>query len=45
MSDDSIDQAVRQQVLYLLNGGGAHLDFDSAVADMPEEMRGAQAGR
>ncbi len=35
------DQAVREQVLYLLQGGGAHLDFEQAVAGLPEELRGA----
>ena len=25
--------AVREHVLFLLRGGGAHLDFDKAIAD------------
>lgn len=29
------DQALREQLLYLLGGGGAHVDFESAVADFP----------
>jgi hypothetical protein len=37
------DQALRQHLLYLLRGGGAHLDFDAAVADLPVELRGARA--
>jgi hypothetical protein len=36
------DQALRDHVLYLLQGGGAHLDFDTAVADLPEDLRGAK---
>ena len=32
------DQALRQHVLYLLNMKGAHLTFDDAVADFPEQM-------
>ena len=37
------DKALREHVLYLLRGGGAHLSFDDAIADLPEEMRGANA--
>ena len=37
------DQALREHVLYLLRGGGAHLDFDEAVAKLAPEFRGAQA--
>lgn len=29
-------------MLYLLRGGGAHLSFDNAVADIPAEYRGAK---
>lgn len=36
------DQALRDHVLYLLRGGGAHLDFDKAIAGFPEELRGAR---
>jgi uncharacterized damage-inducible protein DinB len=36
------DQSLREHVLYLLRGGGAHLDFDAAVADLPPEARGAK---
>jgi hypothetical protein len=35
MSDDQI---VRQQLLDLLRGGNAHMDFDDAVADFPQEF-------
>src|SRR5262245_48557624 len=33
------DQALREHLLYLLRGGGAHLSFDDAVADLPEPLR------
>jgi hypothetical protein len=36
------DKALREHLLYLLRGGGAHLDFEAAVADMPGELRGAK---
>lgn len=36
------DQFVREHVLYLLKGGGAHLGFEQAIADLPEEFRGAK---
>ena len=35
------DQAVREHVIYLLEGGGAHLPFDHAVNGIPSNMRGA----
>jgi hypothetical protein len=37
------DRALREHVLYLLKGGGAHLDFEKAIADLPENLRGAKA--
>lgn len=39
----SHDGALREHLLYLLRGGGAHLDFDAAVAGLPVELRGAKA--
>jgi hypothetical protein len=36
------DWRLREHVLYLLRGGGAHLDFDAAVADLPTHFRGAR---
>lgn len=36
------DQALREHVLYLLKDGGAHLDFEQAVADLPGELRGTR---
>ena len=38
----SHDQALREHLLYLLGGGGAHLDFDAAVANLAAELRGAR---
>ncbi|HBE68708.1 MAG TPA: ABC transporter [Planctomycetaceae bacterium] len=37
------ENAVRDHVLYVLKGGGAHLGFEQAIADVPVEMRGANA--
>ena len=34
------DESLRQHILNLLRGGGAHLSFDEAIADLPPEMRG-----
>ncbi|GIW96985.1 MAG: hypothetical protein KatS3mg111_0318 [Pirellulaceae bacterium] len=34
------DQAVRDHVLYLLNGGGAHVDFEGAIHGWPPEWQG-----
>ena len=34
------DKALREHVLYLLDGGGAHAKFDEAVADIPAKLRG-----
>ena len=36
------DQALREHVVYLLRGGGAHLHFEQAIADLPEDLRGAK---
>ncbi len=38
----STEQALRDHLLYLLRGGGAHLDFEAAIADLPEELRGTK---
>lgn len=37
------DQALREHVVYLLRGGGAHLNFEQAIADLPTDLRGAKA--
>jgi hypothetical protein len=34
--------ALREHLLYLLRGGGAHLDFDKAVAGLAPELRGVR---
>jgi DinB superfamily len=34
--------ALRKHLLYLLGGGGAHMDFDSAIAGLPLKLRGAK---
>jgi hypothetical protein len=36
------DQSLREHLLYLLRGGGAHLDFDAAIAGLPAALRGAR---
>lgn len=36
------DKALRQHLLYLLRGGGAHLDFEKTIADLPANLRGAK---
>jgi DinB superfamily len=33
---------LREHLLALLRGEGAHLDFESAIADLPENLRGAR---
>jgi hypothetical protein len=35
-------EALREHLLYLLRGGGTHLDFDKAVAELPAGLRGAK---
>ena len=39
---NSHDQSIREHVLYLLRGGGAHISFDDAVADWPVQLVGAR---
>jgi len=34
------DKALREHLLYLLNGGGAHAGFDAVVEGLPATMRG-----
>jgi hypothetical protein len=36
------DKSLRQHLLYVLRGGGAHLDFEKAIAGLPAELRGAK---
>lgn len=35
------DQPLRDHVIYLLKGGGAHLNFEQAIADLPANLRGS----
>ncbi len=36
-------QTMREHILYLLGGGGAHVGFERAVADLSIELRGSGA--
>lgn len=36
------DRKLRQHVLYLLKGGGAHAHFDQVIAGLPAMLRGAK---
>jgi hypothetical protein len=36
------DASLRDHLLYLLRGGGAHLSFDDAIAGLPVKLRGAK---
>jgi len=38
----SEDSSLRQHIVYLLEGGGAHLSFDEAVKRFPPALRGAK---
>jgi hypothetical protein len=38
----SQDQALREHLLYLLRGGGAHLDFEAAIRNLPVRLRGSK---
>jgi len=40
MKQDPKDKALREHVLYLLDGGGAHAKFDEVVADIPPKLLG-----
>ena len=39
---DPNGKQLREHLLYLLNGGGAHTRFDDVAKNMPEELRGAK---
>lgn len=34
------DQALREHLLYLLRGGGAHVNFETAIKGLPADLRG-----
>jgi hypothetical protein len=38
----SSEQSLRDHLLYLLRGGGAHLDFEAVIADLPADVRGGR---
>ena len=38
----STDTVMREQLIELLRGGGAHLTFDEAIAELPTELRGGK---
>jgi hypothetical protein len=40
MKEDRKDKALREHVLHLLEGGGAHAKFDKAIAGIPPKLRG-----
>jgi hypothetical protein len=37
---DARNRSLRQHILYLLQGGGAHAKFDDVIADVPSKLRG-----
>ncbi len=39
---DLRDKNLRDHVLYLLKGGGAHVSFDDAIGDWPVQLSGAK---
>jgi len=39
---ESLDRLLRDQLLYLLKGGGAHISFDDAMRDWPVQLTGAK---
>ncbi len=43
MSAEDKDRSLREHLLYLLRGGGAHVKFDEAVKDFPAELVNARA--
>jgi DinB superfamily len=40
---DPHGKQLREHLLYMLDGGGAHTRFNDAVKDMPEKLRGVKA--
>jgi hypothetical protein len=41
-TETSQDKLLREHVIYLLAGGGAHATFDDAVKSLPEKLRGVK---
>jgi hypothetical protein len=42
MASDAKDGALREHLLYLLRGGGAHIEFGEALEGFPEELFNAR---
>ncbi len=38
MTEEDKDRALREHLLYVLRGGGAHIHFDEALKDFPVEL-------
>jgi hypothetical protein len=43
MSQESHDRELRDHLLYLLRGGGAHAGFEKTLKGLPPELRGKKA--
>ena len=43
MSAEDTDRSLREHLLYLLRGGGAHIGFEEAIKDFPAELVNARA--
>ncbi len=43
MSNDDRDKSLREHLVYLLRGGGAHINFEDALKDFPAELYNARA--
>ncbi len=41
-TQDPNSKQLREHLLYLLNGGGAHVRFDDVVKNWPEDLRGTK---
>jgi len=41
-SNTGMDQSLRKHLVYLLTDGGAHVDFDTAIARFPAALRGTR---
>jgi DinB superfamily len=39
------DESLREHVIYLLEGGGAHAKFDDVIEDLPANLRGTKPDR
>ena len=44
MKEDANEKALRTQLVWLLRGRDAHVDFDAAVAGLPARLRGRKPG-